>query len=79
MSYSSGRLFVLINEKFNNKKVNNNKVEVKYNPRRDFKEIILECDSRQDIKELVQQYLIDIELSLLVVESKKIIIFGILY
>lgn len=62
MSYSSGRLFVLINKKFNNKKVNNNKVEVKYNPRRDFKEIILECDSRQDIKELVQQYLIDIEL-----------------
>ncbi len=62
MAYSAGRLFLLIKKKFNNKKINKNNVSIKYNPRRDFKEIIFECDSRQDSKELVQQYLIDLEL-----------------
>jgi hypothetical protein len=64
MAYAANRLYELISNKFNNKKVNNNKVQVKYDEKRgrDFKEIILECDSRQDIKELIQQYLIDIEL-----------------
>jgi hypothetical protein len=64
MAYSANRLYELISNKFNNTKVNNNKVQVKYDKKigRDFKEIILECDSRQDMKELIQQYLIDIEL-----------------
>lgn len=62
MSYQFGRLCILIENKFNNKKINNNRVSIKRNPGRKFKEIIFECDSRQDAKELVQQYLIDLEL-----------------